>query len=98
MGSDAKDISLDVQAGIVDLVTAANSRGYDGEKVVEQAKKDHAERAARIAKAQTDAAASARGVNDLSTTQDGSKIEKQAAQDQTLNSNPQGTGQRGGAK
>lgn len=52
INSDAQSIQLDLTNGIVDLVTASNARGYDGEKVVELAKKDHADRLARIQEAQ----------------------------------------------
>jgi hypothetical protein len=87
MTSNAKDVQLDVQSGLVDLVTASNARGYDGEKVVPLAKEDHAQRAASIIEAQSSAAA-ARGVPDLSTNTSGGSREKQQVQDQTLNVDP----------
>lgn len=55
ISSDAKDITSDVEAGLVDLITASNARGYEGERVVPLAKKEHEERLTRIAEAQAKA-------------------------------------------
>lgn len=55
LSSDAESISKDVEIGIVDKVTASNARGYDGEKVVPIAEKEHAKRLAEIQVAQTTA-------------------------------------------
>lgn len=53
MTSDPDVVRTDVEAGLVGLETASKIRGYpDGE--VEKAKKDHADRLARIAAAQSD--------------------------------------------
>lgn len=70
-------VKQDHEAGFVSTETASALRGYPkGE--VEQAKKDHAERAARIALAQSEAGA--RGVSDLSANKDEGKEEKTASQ------------------
>lgn len=53
--SNPQAVQQDVINGLVDLVTASTARGYDGEKVVPVAKKEHAEKQAEIAKAQTKA-------------------------------------------
>lgn len=53
INSDAASIQIDVQAGLVDAVTASDARGYDGKVVVPIAKKEHTERLAEIAKAQS---------------------------------------------
>lgn len=81
--SDPEIIAKDVEIGLVDLVTASTARGYEGQKHVDLAAAEHAERAARIAKAQSEAANAARGVNDLSIDKDGSK-EKDKSKDTTL--------------
>jgi len=84
-------IEQDVINGLVSLETASAARGYPkGE--VEKAKQDHAERLARIAQSQADAAnmqqqgsdPGARGVPDLSANRQAGKEEKTASQrDQT---------------
>ncbi len=51
--NDYKAISSDVEAGLVDKVTASNARGYDGKTVVPIAEKEHAQRLAEIAKSQS---------------------------------------------
>lgn len=81
--SDPEIIAKDVEIGVVDLTTASEARGYEGKAAVEAAASEHAERAARIAKAQSDAANAARGVKDLSVKNDGGK-EKDKSKDTTL--------------
>lgn len=71
MSSNPTDIGLDLEHGLVSTVTASKARGYaDGE--VEQAKKDHAERIARIQQSQSGAGGKLtnpkdRGVTDLNS-------------------------------
>lgn len=61
---DPETIRSDLEAGLVSTNTASRARQYpEGE--VEQAKIDHADRLARIAIAQSEGAAAARGVGDL---------------------------------
>lgn len=72
LSSDPEQIIQDVEAGLVDTETASLARGYpDGS--AEKAKKDHADRLARIAASQSSGSngngngnGSARGVADLS--------------------------------
>lgn len=72
---DPTIIRSDFESGFVSLETASKLRGYpEGE--VEQAKKDHAERIARIAISQTQGLGAARGVDDLSTDPNQGKDEK----------------------
>lgn len=77
---DPDVIKTDHEAGFVSTETASKARLYPtGE--VEQAKKDHAERAARILMAQTAASAAARGSDDLAGDDDtGAEDEKTASQ------------------
>lgn len=83
LSSDAESISKDVEIGIVDKVTASNARGYDGEKVVPIAEKEHAKRLAEIQAAQT-----TQGVN-----QDPQAAKDQKKQDQNPDTNPDSTKQ-----
>lgn len=62
--ANADDIRNDVEAGLVDAVTASNARGYDGEKVVPLAQEEHANRLAMISEAQ---GGHSNGNSDLST-------------------------------
>ena len=79
---DPEVIQLDHEAGFVSTETASRARLYPkGE--VEQAKKDHAERAARIAMAQSEA--SARGVADMSAHDKGADDEKEDSQSADTN-------------
>ena len=71
-------IIADHEAGFVSTMTASKARGY-AEGEVEQAKKDHAERASRIALAQSKAGA--RGVADLSANVNDGKDEKKEIKD-----------------
>lgn len=81
---DPEVIQKDHEGGLVSTETASLARGYaKGE--VEQAKKDHAERAARIALAQSKAGA--RGVADMSASDD-AKEEKDNSQ--SSDNNPDG--------
>lgn len=82
MTSDADDIATDLENGLVGDETASLARGYPpGE--VEKAKKDHADRIARIQKAQMSEGAlknpGSRGVGDMSMDDDESSNEKKAA-------------------
>ncbi len=75
--TDSETIRSDHEAGFISTELASKVRGYpQGE--VEQAKKDHAERAARIAAAQSKVTSDlgARGVDDLSNDDDAGKKEK----------------------
>lgn len=72
--ADPETIRSDHEAGFVSTATASMLRGYPlGE--CEQAKKDHAERMARIAAAQSDPGS--RGVKDMSGDPDAGKKEKE---------------------
>jgi len=82
MTSDAEDIAKDLENGLVGNETASLARGYPpGE--VEKAKKDHADRIARIQKAQMAEGAlrnpGSRGVEDMQTDNDDSSDEKKIA-------------------
>lgn len=78
--ADPEVIKSDVEIGLVSNQTASVLRGYP-EDEAEKAKKDHAERAAAIAKAQSDA--SARGVKDMGAGNPAD--EKKASKDNALN-------------
>jgi hypothetical protein len=93
--TDPDIVKTDFDAGFVGLETASKIRGYpEGE--VEKAKRDHAERVARIAIAQSEGAgaparngagglanAQSRGVKDLSANADGGRQEKETSRDTT---------------
>lgn len=91
---DPEVIASDFENGFVGLETASMARGYPkGE--VEKAKKDHAERAARIAIAQStgggegaNANLDSRGVSDLSADPKGASQEKTASRDTTTDTTP----------
>lgn len=77
--SDPDIIEKDFQNGLVSTATASEARGYDP-KEVEEAKKDHADKLALIAKAQTPPggpAGSARGIPDNGAAPAASKAEKE---------------------
>jgi hypothetical protein len=74
---DPEVIRSDHEAGFVSTETASTARLYPAGEV-EQAKKDHAERAARIALAQSEAGA--RGVADMSTNDNAGEDEKKTSQ------------------
>lgn len=76
-------IAKDVEIGLVDLETASEIRGYP-KGSVEKAKKDHAERLARIAESQAandPADAGARGVKDASGDPAGARKEKKESRE-----------------
>lgn len=74
--TDSETISSDHEAGFVSTELASKIRGYPAGQV-EQAKKDHAERAARIAAAQSSVSdPGARGVGDLSADDAAGEKEK----------------------
>lgn len=80
--SDAKEIQLDVESGLVSKTTASNARGYNGDKEVPIAEKEYTERMAQIAASQATGLGAARGVGD----KDGSaKLEKQNSQNPDKN-------------
>lgn len=80
LGATPDDLRKDAELGLVDLETASAARLYP-ERSVQKAKKDHAERIARIQAAQTANSmnADARGVPDLADSKGGAKAEKQEA-------------------
>ena len=80
LGATPDDLRKDAELGLVDLETASSARLYP-EGSVQKAKKDHAERIARIQAAQTANSmnADARGVPDLADSKGGAKAEKQEA-------------------
>lgn len=95
-------ISTDVQNGIVSAETASEILGYPpGE--IDKANAEHSDRLARIAISQSQGAAAARGVGDLSASDapmTGSKAEKEAPNVDPQKPNPSGfkKKQRGGGK
>lgn len=79
MTSNVDEISQDLENGLVTEETASDARGYEpGE--VEKARQQHADRLARIQKAQSSMgfAGGARGVPDAGSSQDG-KLEKKVS-------------------
>jgi hypothetical protein len=92
--SDAKEIQMDVEAGIVDKTTASYARGYDGKTVVPIAEEEYTERMAQIAAAQSSGVGAARGVGGDPTQ---SKIEKQNSQNPDTNPTSGGSQTRGPA-
>lgn len=74
--TDPEIIVKDHEAGFVSTQLASELRGYPKNQV-EQAKKDHAERLARIAAAQSDP--SSRGLKDMSDDDDAGEDEKEKA-------------------
>lgn len=82
---DPEVIQIDHEQGLVSTETASKARLYpDGE--VEKAKKDHAERIARIQAAQTKPDnPAARGVTDMAVDNSGAKEEKDESQNRDLN-------------
>ncbi len=91
VSSDPDIIFQALEAGVLDLKTAAKLLGYP-EEVVEAAKKDHAERIARIAEAQAankpNDNQAARGNPDMDENQKSGKDEKKDSTDTTLDSTP----------
>ena len=76
--TDSETIRDDHDAGFVGTELASKIRGYPAGET-EKAKQDHAERAARIAAAQSDPGA--RGVGDLSADPDAGKKEKSSGEE-----------------
>jgi hypothetical protein len=96
--SDPDIIKTDLEEGLVGIDLASKIRGYPPGQV-EAAKKDHADRVARIAVSQTLGAAKeitnngmdnpeSRGIPDLGTNKNGSKEEKKESRDKTLDEIP----------
>lgn len=108
---DAESLTADpdvilqgVEAGIIDLTSAAILLGWPKDGPVKAAK-EHAERLARIAEAQSQhdpnaGNAAARGVGDMATDPQGGKTEKAASRDNTqsgdISSNVRGKGKNNG--
>lgn len=84
---DPKIIASDVEKGILDLETAAELRGYPP-GTPQKAAMDHANRLARISKAQAEKMA-ARGVPDQDGDTSSGKTEKKEQKDQTKEPVPQ---------
>lgn len=86
---NAADITLDIQAGIVDAVTASNARGYDGKTVVPKAQEERKQRIAETAIAQTPGGGfgAAQGNKDNPTDTSG-KDQKEASQTNQNNPTP----------
>lgn len=80
LGAVPEDLRKDAELGLVDLETASKARLYP-KGSVKKAKKDHAERIARIQIAQTSATmnADARGIPDLADSKGGATAEKEEA-------------------
>ena len=91
VSADPDIIFQAVEAGLLDLKTAAKLLGYP-EEVVEAAKKDHAERIARIAEAQATNSPNqdqaARGNPDMDQDSNSGKDEKKDSRDTTLDNTP----------
>jgi hypothetical protein len=73
--SDPEVLIQDFEAGLISGATASSGRGYS-EAEFEQAKKDHADRAANIIAAQTKKDAGAAGVPELSSVPNSGSLEK----------------------
>jgi len=86
---DASELKDDIETGLIDLEAASRAKSYP-EGSVEKAKKDHADRVARIAESQ----GQARGTPDLGGVANTSKNEKQETADQGVVTDTT----RGGAK
>ena len=87
VSADPDIIFQALEAGVLDLKTAALLLGYP-ESVVAAAKKDHAERIARIAEAQTANNQAARGNPDEDSDPNSGKEEKKDSRDTTLDETP----------
>lgn len=92
--SDAKEIQIDVEAGLVDKETASNARGYNGKIVVPIAAEEYTKRMAQIAASQQKGVGAARGVGG---NPGDANIEKQASQHPDTNPTSGGSLTRGGA-
>lgn len=91
VSSDPEEIKIDMELGLVTAETASNARGYDGEKEVPEAKKEHVERLKAIAVAQAPGGGAARGVP-TDPTDSSAKDEKTISQGPDANP----VGQSGG--
>lgn len=87
--TDPEILRLDHEAGLVDTETASRARNYP-EGSVEQAKKDHADRLARVAIAQSKGAAAARGVD----TSDHTDAREEKTSSQSADTNPDAGGKQ----
>jgi len=87
--SDPEVIRLAKEEGLASDITLSNALGFDGEKEIPQAKKDHAERVKVLAEAQSagkpqpEDNPAARGIKDLSPDNKGAAEEKKNAVDAT---------------
>ncbi len=84
--SSPEVIKLAKEQGLASDVTLSNALGFNGEDEIEQAKKDHAERIARIQEAQGGAGMAkpgARGVQDMAMDSDEAEDEREDATDTT---------------
>lgn len=70
VSSGFEEIASDIMSGIVDKETASNARGYNGKKVVPIADKEHKDRLAAIAQAQSVNAAGQGTTNDANQNKD----------------------------
>jgi len=87
--SDVQSVLQDHKAGLVSDETASEARGYDGEKEVEQARKDRVVKATAILAAQTTPGepggvqnAASRGVPELETGKQSASEEQEEGQDE----------------
>jgi hypothetical protein len=91
--SDAKEIQIDLEGGIVGPTTASTARGYDGESEVKAAEDYQQKRLEKIAISQAKGGGAARGLPDK--TKGGGKLEKKNSQDPALNPTGGGSLTRG---
>lgn len=94
--SEAADIQLDIESGLVSAETASDARGYDGSKEVPIAKKEHLEKLKAIAVAQAPGGGAARGTS-VGPQDSSADSEKKASQDPALNPTGGGSLTRGKA-
>lgn len=80
---DSEGMHQDIEDGLITRETASKAKLYP-EAEAEKAKQEHAERIARIQKAQSTPNPSARGLNDLDSEPTNSKLEKKDAKSQTV--------------
>lgn len=100
ISADPELIRTAAELGMVDAVTGSNALGFNGEEVVPQAQKEHAERLARISAAQSKPESAARGNPDLTTPDDDSADEEKEKSQKTpdLKDNPADPKTRGSEK
>lgn len=84
--SDPEVIAMVKDKGLASDITLSEALGFDGEKEVEQAKQDHADRVKRLQQAQVMSSPNpaARGIPDLDADAESGKIERQQATDSDL--------------